>query len=303
MPHRISAISVLPVGMRFSSFPPVFAVDPGDAGAGQPDVPVYEAVPESTRRSNDPVRPSYVSQEGFVTTKVHRGFTEIQKLFEVITSNNLSAFICGGYVRYMASNAKNPVKASDVDVYSNDEATFKRLYSILHNNFNISVKHENDVAVTFRKVRRKPRQSRTIEQHDFYGCPQIQLIKPFKEARIVTNGTMKNILENFDFTVVRAGLLSPTLALVDADFANDEGSWCLRLKNIHCPVSSTLRCCKYAAKGYWLPPQQALKLFMDWDERTPEYRQKLKDFLTLSEAGQGLTKKQIEEFEEMMRID
>jgi len=95
----------------------------------------------------------------------------------------------------------------------------------------------------------------------------------------------------------------PDRALVDADFMHDEEKKILRIKNIHCPISSTLRCMKYARKGYWLPPMQCCRLFIDWEERDEEYREKIIEFLKKSDMGEGLTKADIEEMEALMRID
>jgi len=151
------------------------------------------------------------------------------------------------------------------------------------------------MAVTYKKVK-DPASS-------LFQSPIIQIIKPVKEGKIVATGTLTDILENFDFTVVRCGLLSPNSALVDADFEHDEPRRILRLKNIHCPISSTLRCMKYSKKGYWLPPMQAVRLFLDWDLRGLDWKSKLMDFLRQAESGEGLTKKDIDELEAMMRVD
>lgn len=116
-------------------------------------------------------------------------------------------------------------------------------------------------------------------------------------------GSKEEVLSNFDFTVVRAAILSPNTVLVDADFMHDEENKILRLKNIHCPISSTLRCMKYAAKGYWLPPIQALSLFLDWDNRSDDYRRELAEYLAKANGGEGLTQEEIDHLEELMRID
>ncbi len=159
----------------------------------------------------------------------------------------------------------------------------------------LTIKHENDISITYQRP--------TTSDHPFFASPPIQLIKPMKEGRVVSFGSMKEILSNFDFTVIRAGLLDYTLALVDADFIHDEGARILRLKNIHCPISSTLRCMKYARKGYWLPPFNCIKLFLDWDGRDDNYRIKLIEFLDKANDGEGLTQKDIDELEALMRID
>jgi hypothetical protein len=149
------------------------------------------------------------------------------------------------------------------------------------------------MAITYRK------QEDGIFQH----CPNIQLIKPIKEGRVVAVGSMEEILKNFDFTVVRAAIVDEDTVLVDADFMHDEQKKILRLKNIHCPISSTLRCMKYSAKGYWLPTRQALALFLDWDARTDDYRDELIGFIMRMDSGEELTKEEINELEALMRRD
>ena len=133
--------------------------------------------------------------------------------------------------------------------------------------------------------------------------PPIQLIKPMQEARIVSFGDKKTILENFDFTVIRAAIISSEQVYVDADFLHDEKHTLLRLKNIHCPVSSSLRCMKYSRKGYWLRPFECLKLFIDWTDRPDEYRVKLVEFLHKASENDGLSQEEVDELETMMRID
>jgi hypothetical protein len=127
---------------------------------------------------------------------------------------------------------------------------------------------------------------------------------------IVTLGTMEEILENFDFTVVRAGILNSKEVMVDEDFENDEKHLYLRLKNIHCPISSLLRCCKYARKGYFMRPIEALKLFNDWTDRGDEYRSRMVELFGMSGLGKksednpnGMAQEEIDELESLLRID
>lgn len=227
----------------------------------------------------------------FEEMRVVRGFTEISYLWDVIEFVG-KGIICGGYVRYMCSPRKKPIPASDVDIYAQDEEAFKKLRSTLETE-GLKKRHENDVSLTFHQP----------DKDNLFMCPPVQLIKPMRIAKILTDGSVQEIINNFDFSVIRIGLLSPETALADERFPYDEYKLTLRLRNIHCPVSSTLRCCKYASKGYWLPPMQALRLFLDWEERTPKYKQQLADFLAKSENQKGLSKEDIEQLEAMMMID
>ena len=223
----------------------------------------------------------------FKTIRLKRGVYEIMPIYEV--TKKIGATICGGWVRYMASTNKDPVIAGDVDVYSVNDEMFGELKSEFNS---LEIKHENDISITFATAKEGP----------FSFTPIIQLIKPIKDGHIVSKGSINEILENFDFTVVRAAMISETEALVDEDFEHDEAHKLLRLRNIHCPISSTLRCMKYAKKGYWLRPREALKLFLDWSSRSDEYRFRMIELFELSDAG-DLSEEQVNELERLLRID
>lgn len=247
---------------------------------------------------NEKIKPKYISRKGFVRVKVRRGFTEIMPLIDIpkisyhFQQENL--FICGGYVRYMCSPNRKAAEAGDIDLYFVNIETFNECQKIFEGE-GFEVKYQNDVSLGFKII--------TDIDSPYLGCPPVQLIKPILDGSIVATGTMEEILSNFDFTIIRCGLISPTDAMVDADFLHDETHNILRIKNIHCPISSTLRCMKYARKGYWLPPMQCCRLFLDWEERTQDYRDKILKFLTEADKGEGLTRADIDEMERLMRID
>ena len=228
-----------------------------------------------------------------------RGFTEIKLLFELC--QQFGATICGGYARYCASPKPTDkvVRAGDVDLFPhNEEATARILDALKAMGF--EVQHENDMAITMKAPKGSP------VRH----MPTPQVIKPVIQGQIVTLGTTEEILDNFDFTIVRAAIVSPSEVLVDDEFLDDETNNVLRLKNIHCPISSTLRCCKYARKGYWMRPSEALKLFLDWNQRGTDYQEKLIALFLQSKQGKkspenpdGMTQKDIDELEALLRID
>ena len=242
-------------------------------------------------------REVYLSKDGFVIIPIIRGWFEILPLINIIKNNNLDSFIMGGYVRWMASKNHAPVPAGDCDIYSKTEESFNSFVEILKETHKMSVKHENDVSMTFANAENA--------NHPLFACPTIQLIKPIKKGAIVAVGTMEEILASFDFTVIRCGVVSydPPMAMVDADFEHDEGKRMLRIKNIHCPISSTMRCMKYAKKGYWIPPMHVLPLFLDWEQRDQNYRDKLVDYLQKANKGAGLTEEQVNELESLLMID
>ena len=200
-------------------------------------------------------------------TPIVRGFGDIQKLYEIVTP--LGGYIAGGYVRYCASPLPKPKPYSDVDVYCVDENAFNRIREELDEW--LTVKYSNPIMIHYHKPSGKSR-AKNHERNPFFSCPSIQLIKPIKRGRLVANGTLEEIIQNFDFSVVRAGIISPTKALVDEDFIKDESKGRLVIKNIHCPISSSLRVAKYISKGYKIRHLEVLKLFLDWEERPEEYR-------------------------------
>jgi len=226
----------------------------------------------------------------FEIVKVRRGLSRIQPLLDVLKEHN--AFVCGGYARYCASpnTDKRLSKAWDVDVYCQDVAIFEALKSYFEAAL-LETRHENDLAITYKK----PKDSTNV----FFKCPIIQLIKPLEMGAIVTKGSVERVLENFDFTVVRCAIV-PEGVLVDVDFIADESKKFLRIKKIHCPVSSLLRFMKYARKGYNTGPAELIKLFADWDRRSLEYRERIVELF--SKIGE-LTQEEIDQLERLLRID
>lgn len=236
----------------------------------------------------------------FTRVPLLRGFTEIKVLFELC--EQFGATICGGYARYAASPKPTDkvVRAGDVDLFPhNMEASAKLLEALKSMGF--TVQHENDVSITMHA----PKEATAIRH-----MPTPQIIKPVVQGAIVTLGTVEEILANFDFTIVRAAIVSPTEVVVDTDFLEDETNNILRLVNIHCPISSTLRCCKYARKGYWMRPSEALKLFLDWNNRGEVYQSRMIELFTQSHLGKrsadnpdGMTQADIDELESLLRVD
>lgn len=231
----------------------------------------------------------------FIETPLLRGFSEIALVWELAQKHG--SMICGGYARYCASQLRHPAPASDVDLFPQSDSGHEALVAEVKA-IGFTVKHENEISVTFGH----------LEKHDdprWLICPTIQVIKPILQGAIVTVGPMRDILNNFDFTIVRAAILNPTTALVDQDFLEDDRARRLHLKNIHCPISSTMRCIKYSKKGFWLSLMESVKLFRDWSERGEEYQAKLTDLIGKMKTPEGEepNKEDIEELEKLMNID
>ena len=228
----------------------------------------------------------YISQDGWVQVPVYRGFTEISKLFYM--TRGFGATILGGYVRYMCSPCTKVAPAGDIDIYSPNEGVHDHLVKTFWQE-KFETEAENDLAITYKPF---------SKNHTMFPCPRVQLVKPMEEGVVVTQGDMEVVLENFDFTVVRIGLLDPLTALADADFLHDEEKKFLRIKNIHCPISTTYRIMKYNRKGYWPSTMQVLQVFLDWDDRDEEYKMKIIGFLNKEDPSE----KEIDEMEKMMRV-
>ena len=224
---------------------------------------------------------------------VRRGITEILPILNYL--DDKKAFICGGYARYCLSPHKTPVEAIDVDIYCEDEETFQKIKLDLSQS-GVEVRFENNMAITYKQP---------IEGIFSY-CPVLQLIKPIKEGKVVSIGDVNTVLENFDFTVIRCAIIKKDgkyIGIADDDFEEDEKNKFLRIKNIHCPISSTLRFMKYARKGYFTRPMQIVSLFVDWDNRGDDYKAKIVDTLKEIQGGKELTQDEIDNLEALMRID
>jgi len=235
----------------------------------------------------------YISQNGFKDSPTIRGIHEIFYLFSILKKHN--AFICGDYARYCLSPVKDPIPSIDIDIYSGNEDDFILLKNFFIKEKNLTIRHENRISVTFN------RPDKGLAKYH----PPIQIIKPLKKGNIVTSfseSDIKNVLKSFDFTVIRCALVDPGFGIVDADFEHDEKNKIIRIKNIHYPISSTLRATKYVKKGYYFPPTQVVKLMVDWENRDPEYRKKILEFIGKLEERQ-ITQEELDELEMMLNVD
>ena len=207
----------------------------------------------------------------YLNVPIVRGFTEIKVLYDLIKDKN--AWICGGYARYMCSQSKKVKPFGDVDIFCKDDESFKLITSAIEA-VGITKSHESDVSVMY-----NPSKNENLP-YQWKVLPKINIIKSIDEARVKTSGELSDILDNFDYTIVRIGLISETECLADEHFLEDDNNNYLRIENVHCPVSSILRLAKYIKKGYRTKPIEVLKILSDWDDRGPDYRSKLGDLIT-----------------------
>lgn len=235
--------------------------------------------------------------EGWVQIPIRRGIFEITRLLDL--RDKCGGRIIGGYARWCCSERQSLHHANDVDIFPisekegiDSDTIFFAWKSALELE-GLKIKHENEVSISYDKPETGP----------FMACPTIQLIKPTLEGAIVTVGTVEEVLGNFDFTVVRVALNPDRVtATAWASFVEDDNKGLLRILNIHCPVSSLLRVCKYARKGYYCRPAEAMKLFFDWDARSPDYKSKIFGLFQKGNMGE-ISKEEIEELEKLLHVD
>ena len=241
-------------------------------------------------------------QPGWTKVRVVRGLVEIKNILEDITTDFEfdQVYLCGGWARYMCSTNKKPADARDVDLYCSSNDVYEKLKDFFLTR-GLEVRYENAISMTFNKV--------SDYKHRYFGSPVIQIIRPMKKGAIDTQGSLENILSNFDFSVIRIGMDIAkqgvtkdgfNFMMADNDFTLDEMNQAIRIKNIHCPVSSMYRCLKYMRRKYTLRLIEMLKLFRDWEERDEE---EYKNEIIRLASKDSLEQKEIDELEALIRVD
>jgi len=212
--------------------------------------------------------------------KCWRGMEEIAHLWYPLKD---MAYFLGGYVRYMASPVK-PTKEDvpgDIDLYPKASQLTEILGT---SSFRLSMTGMDDQPTTIAAALEQLGYELTFESPAALSYTRqgsdlkVQVIKPFAEQ---VTGDIIEILENFDFTIARAGLVDIDQAIVDSRFINDEMQRKLRIETIHCPISGVKRIAKYVKKGYNISPTEIIKLFEDWDNRPREYQADLKEAISI----------------------
>lgn len=216
----------------------------------------------------------------FLPVKIYRNRHILIELFKMIQKDG---FICGGFARYCCSPHALPIPSDDIDIYCNNEEGFKNLSTRFGEADDYEKGKENEVSITFKKE----------------NFPRVQLIKTLKTGHVVLLGTPIEVIDNFDFTISRVAITSPRRAVADKDFIEHELRKKLVIRNIHCPLAEIYRVTKYVHKGYWIGTDQTLKIFADWDIRTPEYKEKLVELLN----QEDMSEEDIDQLEKLLHID
>lgn len=239
----------------------------------------------------------------FIKLPIIRSIPNMDFILNLVKEYN--GMIIGGFARYVCSTNSEPVKPGDIDIYFCDEDDYNNFFlDNVIDKIDGQVKEFNHNKPFIRSRMTRNAISFTtnpdyINYDIIQSFPIISIVKPINEGHKVASGTPEVIMSNFDFSVTRAYIISSTECLVDSDFIEDEEDKFLRIKNIHCPISSTFRFIKYCKKGYKTNTREIVKLFKDWDNRDDEYRDKLITFLEKEDP----TQEDIEEGEALLNID
>lgn len=174
-------------------------------------------------------------------------------------------FIAGGVCRSILNNET----VKDIDIFCKTEDSFDELIKlfglerpdeiIAFGNYDsyIEVTRENDLMLEFPLM---------LANREYI----IQIIKPRRNEHLCTFGAPLEVVSKFDFSVCRLYLDElGNITSVD-NYDNvliDLNRKTLRVNNIVCPISSMRRALKYVTKGYFLPLNEMMKLFVEFQNR------------------------------------
>lgn len=196
---------------------------------------------------------------GYKVAFVKRKPLSVAFLWDIIgvTGEYPDAWVCGGFARESLSSVSRGMPG-DIDIYCKNEYTFDGVKRLLDGG--LQVQCETEKAITFTNS--------TIP---------IQLIK-------FPMGPVETILETFDFSITMAAMLASTGGIIFNELEDDDKNNMLRVKNISNPLHTWLRATKYISKGYYLPPSEIVKILIDWEGRSSEFKReninKFKDITT-----------------------
>ena len=209
--------------------------------------------------------------EWFRFAPIFRGVSEISPLLELTKKHN--SYICGGYARYCASPRMDIElnAGGDIDIYSYDLLSHTNLLDELRTK-SYHIVNDSEYSVTLMTPDNKI-------YHQTWDLPldarrlTIQLVKPSEERK--TLGNVDNIIDNFDFTVCQVAILSPSQALVNWKFYDDEVKMKIRKSYLtkeskdpkntnNNPMVSFYRAMKYIKKGYKVDESFVFEMFEAW---------------------------------------
>lgn len=226
----------------------------------------------------------------YIATPIKRHLDIIKLVFDLTGGEG---FIAGGFARYCVSDKEDPIVPNDIDVFCGNEDAFNRIVARLKAHKDVKRKTKTEIETKF-----EYRMSTGFHKN-FYS---IQVIRPTQIMNMVSEGDYERILDNFDFTIAKVALINnqeDIIALAYEKFHEHDVGNKLVLTNIHCPISSMKRVIKYCNKGYHIESSELLKLFKDYENRTPEW----KDLVTKGLSHTDMNKEERKTFLRTMYFD
>jgi hypothetical protein len=219
----------------------------------------------------------------YVKAKIQRFQLQLKYFFDEIIKDD--GFICGGFARVCLEDSMFG-NCEDVDIYCKNIEAYERIKDRL-DKLAYVLERTSDIAISYKSA--------------FKGNYPLQLIKPLNQGYVHTSDeNICNVLDNFDFTIVRAGIFfneNEIKALVDEDFFNHSKN--LIIKNIHCPIAEFYRISKYINKGFRISTLEVIKVLNDWMARSEDYRKNLFEKLAKEDPSQ----EDIDVMEKLLHID
>jgi hypothetical protein len=231
---------------------------------------------------------------------ISRPLKHVLPIEEVARLVSEYGFIAGSCARFMAHPEAELY--NDIDVFCLTEDSFPHLFKVLFDAYGAPT-GESPNAIRFTMMKR--RVDRKTGEHRTLSIVDITLIKPFKNEFMQTYGDGITVLGQFDFTVAQVLIwwndLDEELYVgFTRNFLRDMKDKRLVLNHINCPVAIAQRIHKYGKKGYKIGVREIMKLFIEWDKRTPEYRARLGQLLTVTSS---LSDDEFLEMERLLRMD
>lgn len=198
-------------------------------------------------------------------------------------------YICGGFPRYIASPSNDPALPTDIDVFVDSKESYFQLNTRLKKYL---LSNLSGLELTPR-LSKETKYSVTHMFNLLIGL-NVQVIKTSSPIKLGTYyGYLIDILESFDFSVVKIALTEPGkgTALATESFSHHEYEKTIVLTgSILNPVASLIRALKYVSKGYTLDIGQTIRIFMAWETYSPEYKSVITRLLsdTLALDGDGV---------------
>jgi hypothetical protein len=188
-----------------------------------------------------------------------------KEIISIHNSIKKYGYIAGGCARYFASKDENPYPFGDIDVFCKKKDCYEKLEKIID-------------GMGYLKNEKKSSQNGAWYEKE--GCYPVQLIKPFKNDYTKNYGSAKEMINNFfDFTIVKAYIISENKIGVDDKFDKDEKYKQLIITHINCPIGMTGRIIKYCKKGYKINFAQITKLYFEFHKRPDEWKSEIFSFI------------------------